>query len=53
SQTTQSSPTPESAPDIAPEILTYLNRLSDYLFILARHLNHLNSIPDTPWLPRS
>lgn len=30
-------------------VLRYINRLSDYLFILARRLNHLSGIPDIPW----
>lgn len=30
-------------------ILIYLNRLSDYLFSLARHLNILTKTPDVPW----
>lgn len=30
-------------------ILIYLNRLSDYLFMLARYLNHLSGIPDQLW----
>lgn len=30
---------------------TYLNRLSDYLFVLARHCNHLHGIADTLWEP--
>ena len=29
--------------------LVYLNRLSDYLFVLARHCNHIQGIPDTLW----
>lgn len=29
--------------------LAYLNRLSDYLFVLARYCNHLEGIPETPW----
>lgn len=27
----------------------YLNRLSDYFFVLARHLNHVQSIKDVIW----
>jgi cob(I)alamin adenosyltransferase len=30
-------------------ILIYLNRLSDFLFVLGRHLNHLCQIPDDRW----
>lgn len=36
---------------ISPDILTYINRLSDYLFILARHINHTSSTPELPWQP--
>lgn len=36
---------------ISPDILTYINRLSDYLFILARHINHTTSTPELPWQP--
>lgn len=32
--------------------LTFLNRLSDYLFVLARYENHLNGVADTPWSAR-
>lgn len=34
-----------------PLAIAYLNRLSDYLFTLARYLNHLTSTPEIPWLP--
>lgn len=30
-------------------IVVYLNRLSDLLFVLARYVNFLLGIPDTPW----
>ena len=30
---------------------TYLNRLSDYLFVLARYLNHLRGLTDKHWEP--
>jgi len=30
-------------------VLTYLNRLSDWLFVHARLSNHLAGIPDVPW----
>ncbi len=34
---------------VHPAVTRYLNRLSDYLFILARSLNHLAGIQDIPW----
>lgn len=37
---------------IDPLILQYLNRLSDYLFVLARYIGHLLSVPEIPWRPR-
>ncbi|MBT8366589.1 MAG: cob(I)yrinic acid a,c-diamide adenosyltransferase [Deltaproteobacteria bacterium] len=30
-------------------LLVYLNRLSDYLFVLARHCNRIHDIADKPW----
>lgn len=36
---------------VNPIVIAYVNRLSDYLFILARYINTLASIPDTPWRP--
>lgn len=30
--------------------LQYLNRLSDYLFTLARYINFIHKIQDTPWM---
>jgi cob(I)alamin adenosyltransferase len=34
---------------VNPELLKYLNRLSDTLFVLARVLNHRAHRPDVPW----
>jgi cob(I)alamin adenosyltransferase len=36
----------EELPEFA---LQFLNRLSDYFFVLARHLNYARSIPETQW----
>lgn len=33
------------------DALVYVNRLSDYLFVLARDCNRLAGIPDRPWQP--
>lgn len=35
------------------EIVVYLNRLSDLLFVLARRANHLANVTDLPWKPRA
>lgn len=41
--------------DDAPrqEVVVYLNRLSDLLFVLARKVNHAANVVDLPWSPRS
>ncbi len=36
---------------VNPEILMYLNRLSDYLFVLARKLTIDNQAQEIPWIP--
>ncbi|GAB3427527.1 cob(I)yrinic acid a,c-diamide adenosyltransferase [Niabella aquatica] len=41
------------AATVAPVIIQYLNRLSDYLFVLARYTGHLLKVPDIPWKPRN
>jgi len=38
--------------EIDSRIIKYLNRLSDYLFILARYTGHRLNIEDIPWKPR-
>jgi len=32
-------------------LLVFLNRLSDYLFVLARKCNHLHGVSEKPWRP--
>ncbi|MDE6389966.1 MAG: ATP:cob(I)alamin adenosyltransferase, partial [Duncaniella sp.] len=34
---------------VDPLLLSYINRLSDYLFILARYFNHIAGIPEITW----
>jgi len=42
-----------TASDPIPEVIVrYLNRLSDLLFVMARHLGHLHGVADIPWKPR-
>ena len=36
----------ESVPD---EVIVYLNRLSDFLFVLGRAVNARAGVPDVPW----
>jgi cob(I)alamin adenosyltransferase len=36
-----------------PLIIKYLNRLSDYLFVLARYIGFLNGIEEIKWKPRA
>ena len=37
---------------VDPLVIKYLNRLSDYLFVLARYAGHLLGVEDIPWKPR-
>ena len=37
---------------VEPIVIKYLNRLSDYLFVLARYIGHLNGVADMPWKAR-
>ena len=36
---------------VGPQLLPCINRLSDLLFTLARHENHVAGRDDEPWLP--
>ncbi len=38
-------------PGLNPALGRFLNRLSDYFFVLARHCNHTAHIPDVIWKP--
>ncbi len=38
--------------EVEPIILQYLNRLSDYLFMLSRYVGQLLETPEIPWKPR-
>ena len=33
-------------------VIKYINRLSDYLFVLARYIGYLKNVPEIPWKPR-
>lgn len=35
--------------DVSDHVLVYLNRLSDYLFVLSRYVNQLTNTPETLW----
>jgi cob(I)alamin adenosyltransferase len=37
---------------VEPLVIKYLNRLSDYLFVLARYTGHLLNVAEIPWKPR-
>jgi len=39
----------ERSEEINPEVVRYLNRLSDHLFVLARLVNHRAGAPETKW----
>jgi cob(I)alamin adenosyltransferase len=41
--------TAEKQEEGSRKILAYLNRLSDYLFVLARYCNHVMGVADIPW----
>lgn len=37
--------------EVTQSVLVYLNRLSDYLFIASRYVNHLLNLPEISWRP--
>lgn len=42
----------ESGETVEDEVIKYVNRLSDYLFVLARYINKLGGSSETLWAPR-
>lgn len=38
--------------ELPANAIPFINRLSDYLFVVARYCNHLAKIEDTPWTHR-
>lgn len=42
----------EQAIFVEPLVIKYLNRLSDYLFVLSRYLGHQMGVAEIPWKPR-
>jgi cob(I)alamin adenosyltransferase len=36
-------------PPVDPVLIRYVNRLSDFLFVLARAVNHQGRVPETEW----
>jgi cob(I)alamin adenosyltransferase len=42
-------PAEYTSPDELRGIITWLNRLSDYLFVLARYCNHVTGVPEITW----
>jgi cob(I)alamin adenosyltransferase len=37
---------------VEPLVIKYTNRLSDYLFVLARYIGHILNVEEIPWKPR-
>ncbi|MBX2905071.1 MAG: cob(I)yrinic acid a,c-diamide adenosyltransferase [Taibaiella sp.] len=42
----------EQQEEVPPIVIRYLNRLSDFLFVLARYIGHKNNAPEIPWRAR-
>jgi cob(I)alamin adenosyltransferase len=42
----------EQAIFVDPLVIKYLNRLSDYLFVLSRYFSYQLEVPEIPWKPR-
>ncbi|MBD0332123.1 MAG: cob(I)yrinic acid a,c-diamide adenosyltransferase [Chitinophagaceae bacterium] len=42
----------EEKTEVEPLVIKYLNRLSDYLFVLARYVGNIQNIEELQWKPR-
>jgi cob(I)alamin adenosyltransferase len=42
----------ETGEQVDPSLIQYLNRLSDFMFVLARHLNRLLGVTEPTWAPK-
>lgn len=42
----------QQSAELRAELIVYLNRLSDLLFVMARHQNQSDGVADVPWAPR-
>lgn len=42
---------PELLPKVNPELVKFVNRLSDLLFLMARFANFSTNYPETEWIP--
>ena len=42
----------EQQQEVPAIVIRYLNRLSDFLFVLARYISHKNNAPEIPWRAR-
>lgn len=42
----------EKVNDVPPIVIKYLNRLSDYLFVLSRFTGHISNVPEIAWKAR-
>ncbi len=42
----------DKSENISKNIIAYINRLSDLLFVIARYENYVTSTPETEWKPR-
>lgn len=40
-----------STESVEPHIIQFMNRLSDYFFVMARKLANMLEVPETPWSP--
>jgi cob(I)alamin adenosyltransferase len=43
----------QQSAELRAELVVYLNRLSDLLFVMARHQNQSDGVADVPWAPRA